>query len=211
MQITLKNEQDIARMRIAGQLASEVLDYIAPFVRAGVTTAELDRLCHVYMREQQQTIPAPLNYQPSGYPPYPKATCISVIKNGYFGDTSRMFIVGEGSILAKRLVNTTYEWMWLGIHQVRPGARLGDIGHAIAQRAHAHGYSVVREYCGHGIGTVFHEAPQVLHYGRPGTGLELKAGMIFTIEPMINAGGHETRTMSDRWTVKTRERSLSAR
>lgn len=236
MSITLKNEHDIAQMRIAGRLASEVLDYITPFVRAGVTTAELDRLCHGYMQEEQQTIPAPLNYQPPGYPPYPKATCISVndvvchgipgakklkngdilniditvIKNGYFGDTSRMFIVGQSSILAKRLVQTTYECMWLGIQQVRPGARLGDIGHAIAQHAHAHGYSVVREYCGHGIGTVFHEAPQVLHYGRPGTGLELKAGMIFTIEPMINAGSYETRAMSDRWTVKTRDRSLSA-
>jgi len=133
-----------------------------------------------------------------------------VIKNGYFGYTSRMFIVGEGSILAKRLVQTTYECMWLGIDQVKPGAHLGDIGYAIQKHAEAQGYSVVREYCGHGIGTVFHEDPQVVHYGRPGTGIELKAGMIFTIEPMINAGKRDIRTMPDQWTVKTRDRSLSA-
>ncbi|TDN69683.1 type I methionyl aminopeptidase [Paraburkholderia sp. BL10I2N1] len=236
MAITLKNEDDIAQMRIAGRLASEVLDYITPFVKAGITTGELDRLCHEYMLKEQGTIPAPLNYQPPGYPPYPKATCISVndvichgipgdkalkngdalnidvtvIKNGYFGDTSRMFIVGEGSILAKRLVQTTFECMWLGIEQVRPGAHLGDIGHAIQRYAEAQGYSVVREYCGHGIGTVFHDDPQVLHYGRPGTGIELQKGMIFTIEPMINAGRRDIRTMPDQWTVKTKDRSLSA-
>ena len=236
MAITIKNDDDIEKMRVACRLASEVLDYIAPFVKPGVTTAELDRLCHNYMLDVQGTIPAPLNYQPPGYPPYPKATCISVndvichgipgdkvvkagdalnidvtvIKDGYFGDTSRMFIAGEGSILAKRLVQTTYECMWLGIEQVRPGARLGDIGHAIQRHAEANGYSVVREYCGHGIGTVFHEDPQVLHYGRPGNGLELQKGMIFTIEPMINAGRREIRTMPDQWTVKTKDRSLSA-
>ena len=236
MSITLKNEHDIAKMRVACKLASEVLDYITPFVQAGVTTGELDRLCHEYMLKEQGTIPAPLNYQPPGYPPYPKAICtsvndvichgipgdkvlkngdsvnldITVIKEGYFGDTSRMFIVGEGSILTRRLVQTTYECMWLGIDQVKPGARLGDIGHAIQRHAEAQGYSVVREYCGHGIGTVFHEEPQVVHYGRPGTGLELQAGMIFTIEPMINAGRRDIRTMPDQWTVKTRDRSLSA-
>ncbi len=236
MSITIKNENDIAQMRIACRLASEVLDYITPFITAGITTGELDRLCHQYMLDEQKTIPAPLNYQPDGYPPYPKASCISVndvvchgipgdkvlkngdalniditvIKNGYFGDTSRMFIVGEGSILAKRLVQTTYECMWLGIDQVRPGARLGDIGYAIQRHAQAQGYSIVREYCGHGIGQVFHEEPQVLHYGQPGTGLKLAAGMIFTIEPMINAGRREIRTMPDHWTVKTRDRSLSA-
>ena len=236
MSITLKNEHDIAKMRVACRLASEVLDYITPFVQAGVTTGELDRLCHEYMLKEQGTIPAPLNYQPPGYPPYPKAICtsvndvichgipgdkvlkngdsvnldITVIKEGYFGDTSRMFIVGEGSILTRRLVQTTYECMWLGIDQVKPGARLGDIGHAIQRHAEAQGYSVVREYCGHGIGTVFHEEPQVVHYGRPGTGLELQAGMIFTIEPMINAGRRDIRTMPDQWTVKTRDRSLSA-
>jgi methionyl aminopeptidase len=236
MNISLKNETDIAQMRVACRLASEVLDYITPFVKAGITTGELDWHCHQYMCTTQQTTPAPLNYQPPGYPPYPKATCISVndvvchgipgekklkdgdivnidvtvIKNGYFGDTSRMFIVGAASILAKRLVQTTYECMWLGIEQVRPGAQLGDIGHAIQQYAQQHGYSVVREYCGHGIGTVFHEAPQVLHYGRPGTGMTLASGMIFTIEPMINAGRREIRAMPDGWTVKTRDRSLSA-
>ena len=236
MAVSLKTPNDIANMRIACRLASELLDYITPFVQAGVTTGELDRLCHEYMVNVQQTVPAPLNYQPPGYPPYPKATCISVndvichgipgdkvlkigdalnidvtvIKNGYFGDTSRMFIVGEGSILAKRLVQTTFECMWLGIDQVRPGAHLGDIGHAIQRHAEALGFSVVREYCGHGIGTVFHEDPQIVHYGRPGTGLELKAGMIFTIEPMINAGRRDIRTMPDQWTVKTRDRSLSA-
>ncbi|VXB89778.1 methionine aminopeptidase [Burkholderia sp. 8Y] len=236
MSITLKNEHDIAQMRVACRLASEVLDFITPHIVPGVTTEELDRLCHDYMVKEQGTVPAPLNYQPPGYPPYPKATCISVndvichgipgekvlkngdalniditvIKDGYFGDTSRMFIVGEGSILARRLVQTTFDCMWLGIDQVRPGAHLGDIGHAIQKHAEAQGYSVVREYCGHGIGTVFHEEPQVLHYGRPGTGIELQPGMIFTVEPMINAGRRDIRTMPDQWTVKTRDRSLSA-
>ncbi len=236
MSITLKNDHDIAQMRIACRLASEVLDFITPHIAAGVTTGELDRLCHEYMVKEQGTVPAPLNYQPPGYPPYPKATCISVndvichgipgdktlkngdalnidvtvIKDGYFGDTSRMFMVGEGSILAKRLVQTTFDCMWLGIDQIKPGAHLGDIGHAIQKHAEAQGYSVVREYCGHGVGKVFHEDPQVLHYGRPGTGIELQAGMIFTVEPMINAGRRDIRTMPDQWTVKTRDRSLSA-
>jgi methionyl aminopeptidase len=236
MSITLKNDHDIAQMRIACRLASEVLDFITPHIVAGVTTGELDRLCHEYMVKEQGTVPAPLNYQPAGYPPYPKATCISVndvichgipgdkalkngdalnidvtvIKEGYFGDTSRMFLVGEGSIMAKRLVQTTFDCMWLGIDQIKPGAHLGDIGHAIQKYAEAQGYSVVREYCGHGVGKVFHEDPQVLHYGRPGTGIELEAGMIFTVEPMINAGRRDIRTMPDQWTVKTRDRSLSA-
>ncbi len=236
MAITIKTDHDIEHMRVACRLASEVLDYITPFVVAGTTTGEIDRLCHEYMTNVQGTVPAPLNYQPPGYPPYPKAICtsvndvichgipgdkvlkngdalnidITVIKNGYFGDTSRMFLVGEGSILAKRLIQTTYECMWLGIEQVKPGAHLGDIGHAIQKHAEGRGYSVVREYCGHGIGTVFHEDPQVVHYGRPGTGIELVPGMIFTIEPMINAGKRDIRTMPDQWTVKTRDRSLSA-
>ena len=223
-------------MRTACRLASEVLDYIAPRIVAGVTTGELDRLCHDYMVNVQGTVPAPLNYHPPGYPPYPKATCISVndvichgipgdkalkngdilniditvIKDGYYGDTSRMYIVGEGSILARRLVQTTFECMWLGIDQVKPGAHLGDVGHAIQRHAEARGYSVVREYCGHGVGKVFHEDPQVLHYGHAGTGVELTPGMIFTIEPMINAGRREIRAMPDQWTVKTRDRSLSA-
>lgn len=237
MSISIKTAQDIAHMRVAGRLASEVLDYISPFVKVGVTTAELDQLCHRYMLEVQKTVPAPLNYQPPGYPPYPKSICTSVndvichgipdgkplrsgdivnlditviTMDGYFGDTSRMFIVGEGTILAKRLCQVTYEAMWLGINQIRPGAYLGDLGYAIQRYAEAAGYSVVREYCGHGIGKVFHEEPQVLHYGYPRTGLKLEPGMIFTVEPMINVGKREIRPMPDQWTVKTKDRSLSA-
>ena len=237
MSIHLNTAEDIAQMRVACRLGSEVLDYITPFVQPGITTGEIDRLCHAYMREVQGTVSACLNYAPPGYPPFPGAICTSVndvichgipgervlkngdainlditviTKEGYYGDNSRMFIVGEGSILAKRLSQVTYECMWKGIAQVRHGARLGDIGHAIQVHAEAAGYSVVREYCGHGIGKVFHEDPQILHYGRPGTGLELQKGMIFTIEPMINAGRREIRTMPDQWTVKTRDRSLSA-
>lgn len=236
MTITIKTPNDIEKMRIAGRLASEVLDFITPYVKPGITTGELDRLCHDYMVNEQQTIPAPLNYCPPGYKPYPKSICtsvnhqvchgipgekvlksgdvvnldITVIKDGYHGDTSRMFIVGEGSIAAKRLSEITYECMWLGIQQVKPGAHLGDIGHVIQKHAEAQGYSIVREFCGHGIGKKFHEDPQVLHYGRPGTLEELKAGMIFTIEPMINAGKRDIREMGDGWTIVTRDRSLSA-
>ncbi|CAG7602246.1 type I methionyl aminopeptidase [Candidatus Vallotia tarda] len=236
MTVIIKNEHDISKMRIVCRLASEVLDYITPFIKPGITTGELDTLCHEYMINEQNTVPAPLNYQPFGYPPYPKSTCISVndvichgipgdkklknndtlniditvIKDGYFGDTSRMFIVNSGSILGKRLVQITYECMWLGIEQVRPGAHLGDIGYAIQSHAEAHGYSIVREYCGHGIGNMFHEEPQILHYGRSGTGMQMQPGMIFTIEPMINAGSCEIRTMPDQWTIKTRDHSLSA-
>lgn len=234
--ITINNAEDIAGMRIAGRLASEVLDYLTPFVKAGITTGELDKLAHDYMVNVQGTIPAPLNYAPPGYAPFPKSMCtsvndvichgipgdkvlkngdvvnidITVIKDGYHGDTSRMFFIGEPSKLAKRLSDITYECLWLGISKVKPGARLGDIGHVIQQHAEAAGYSVVREFCGHGIGKVFHDAPQVVHYGRPGTGEELHAGMIFTIEPMINAGRREIRVMPDGWTVKTKDRSLSA-
>jgi methionyl aminopeptidase len=236
MAITIKTAADIAGMRIAGRLASEVLDYITPFVKPGISTGELDRLCHEYMVKVQGTIPAPLNYCPPGYRPFPKAICtsvndvichgipgekvlksgdvvnldITVIKDGYHGDTSRMFFVGEASILAKRLAEITYECMWLGIGKIKPGAHLGDIGHVIQQHAEKAGYSVVREFCGHGIGKIFHEEPQVLHYGKPGTHEKLVAGMIFTVEPMINAGRREIRSMTDGWTVKTRDRSLSA-
>jgi methionyl aminopeptidase len=236
MAVSIKNANDIAKMRSACRLASEVLDYITPFVVAGVTTGDLDRLCYDYMRNVQGTIAAPLNYQPPGLPPFPKATCISVndvvchgipgprilhdgdqlniditvIEEGYFGDTSRMFVVGKGSASVKRLIRVCYECMWLGIEQVRPGARLGDIGYAIQSYAEAHGYGVVRDYCGHGIGTIFHEEPQVFHHGEVGTGLELQSGMIFTIEPMINAGRHETVTAPDAWTVRTLDHSLSA-
>ncbi len=236
MSVTIKTQEEIEKMRIAGRLGSEVLDYITPFVKAGVTTAELDKLCHDCMVEIQGCIPAPLNYAPPGYKPYPKSICtsinhqvchgvpgdkplkkgdivnldITVIKDGYHGDTSRMFIVGEGSILAKRLCQITYECLWIGIAQVKPGAHLGDIGHAIQKHAESNGFSVVREFCGHGIGANFHEDPQVLHYGKAGTGIELKPGMIFTIEPMINAGKAAISELPDGWTIITRDRSLSA-
>jgi methionyl aminopeptidase len=233
--IPIKTATDIEKMRVACRLAAEVLDYITPHVKPGITTGELDRLCHEYMVNVQGTIPAPLNYCPPGYKPYPNATCISindvvchgipsgkflkvgdslniditVIKDGYFGDTSRMFLVGEPSIQAKRLNQVTYECMWIGISKVKPGAHLGDIGYAIQQYAEKSGFSVVREFCGHGIGQAFHEEPQVLHYGKPGTLARLAPGMIFTIEPMINAGRREIREMGDGWTIKTKDRSLS--
>ena len=236
MTITINNESDIAKMRIAGKLGSEVLDYITPFVVHGVTTDELDKLCHHYIVNVQQAIPAPLNYAPDGHTPYPKSICtsvnhvichgvpgdkvlkngdivnldITVIKDGYHGDTSRMFMVGEVSIQAKRLSELTYQAMWLGIRQVKPEATLGDIGYAIQSFAEKNGFSIVREFCGHGIGTKFHTEPQVLHYGRPGQGLKLKAGMIFTIEPMINAGKRDIKQMPDGWTIVTKDRSLSA-
>ena len=236
MSITIHNADGIAKMRIAGRLGSEVLDYITPFVVHGVTTDELDKLCHDYIVNVQQAIPAPLNYAPDGHTPYPKSICtsvnhvichgvpgdkvlkngdtinidITVIKDGYHGDTSRMFHVGEVSIQARRLSELTYQAMWLGINQVRPDATLGDIGYAIQSFAEKNGFSVVREFCGHGIGKVFHTEPQVLHYGRPGMGLRLKAGMIFTIEPMINAGKRDIKQMPDGWTIVTKDRSLSA-
>ena len=231
------SQEFIAGMREAGRLASEVLDHVTPFVKAGVTTGELDQICHDYMVNVQKTVPAPLNYQPPGYPPFPKSICTSVndvichgipgdrilkdgdvvnlditviTQSGYYGDTSRMFSIGEPSILAKRLSQITYECMWLGIAQVKPGCTLGDIGHAIQSHAEHAGYSVVREYCGHGIGQVFHDEPQIVHYGKPGLGEKLHEGMTFTIEPMINAGKRDIRTMLDQWTVKTKDRSLSA-
>lgn len=236
MTVPIKTPQEIETMRIAGRLAAEVLDYIAPYVVAGVTTEELDNLCHRYMVDVQKTIPAPLNYAPAGHSPYPKSICtsvnnqichgvpgqkklkngdivnidITVIYEGYHGDTSRMFYVGEPSIQAKRLCEVTYEAMWRGIDEVKPGAHLGDIGFAIQKLAEGVGYSVVREFCGHGIGAKFHENPQVLHYGRRGTGMELKPGMIFTIEPMINAGKAAIRHLPDGWTVTTKDGSLSA-
>lgn len=236
MSIIIKTAQDIEGMRLAGRLAAEVLDFITPHVKPGVTTGELDRLCHDYMINVQGTIPAPLNYAPPGYTPFPKSICtsvnhqvchgipgdkvlksgdivnldITVIKDGYHGDNSRMFVVGEASIAARRLCEITYEAMWKGIAQVRPGATIGDIGHAIQKFAEAQGYSIVREFCGHGIGKKFHEEPQVLHYGRPGTLEKLAAGMIFTIEPMINAGRREIRDLPDGWTIVTKDRSLSA-
>jgi len=237
MTIDIKTPEEIEQMRVACRLASEVLDYIEPFIQPGVTTAELDRLCHRYIEDVQQAIPAPLNYPPGSKNPFPKAICtsvnhvvchgipnekplkegdiinldITVLKNGWYGDTSRMFVVGNRpALLARRLVQVAYECLWVGIAAVRPGGYLGDIGAAIERHARHHGYSVVRDYCGHGIGRRFHEEPQVLHYGTPGTSIRLVPGMTFTIEPMINAGKAATSVLSDGWTVVTKDRSLSA-
>lgn len=236
MSINIKTPEEIEKMRVAGRLGAEVLDYITPFVKPGVTTGELDRLCHDYMVNVQQTIPAPLNYAPPGYTPYPKSICtsvnhqichgvpgdkalkkgdivnldITVIKDGFHGDTSRMYRIGEPSIQAKRLCDVGFEAMWRGIRTIAPGHRLGDLGHTIQQYVESQGYSVVREYCGHGIGRVFHEDPQVLHYGEPGTGLEIVPGMTFTVEPMVNAGRRHVKLLGDGWTVVTKDHSLSA-
>ncbi|HEY2927449.1 type I methionyl aminopeptidase [Piscinibacter sp.] len=236
MTITIKSATDVQGMRVAGKLASEVLDMLTAHVKPGITTEQLDRLAHDHIVNVQGAVPAPLNYAPPGYTPYPKSICtsinhqvchgipnerplkngdivnidVTVIKDGWHGDTSRMFIVGEGSIAARRLCSFTYEAMWKGIVKVKPGARLGDIGHSIQTFAENNGFSVVREFCGHGIGLKFHEEPQVLHYGRPGTLEELVPGMVFTIEPMINAGKREIREMGDGWTIVTKDRSLSA-
>ena len=229
--VAIRSEAEIALARRAGMLAAEVLQMIAEHVKPGVTTDELDQRCHDYIVNVQQAIAANV-----GYHGYPKTTCISVnhvichgipsdrklkngdivnidiaiIKDGWFGDTSRMYFVGEPSILAKRLVRTTYEAMRAGIEQVRPGATLGDVGHAIQNVAEREGFSVVREYCGHGIGQIYHDAPQVVHFGKPGAGLKLETGMIFTIEPMINAGKAAIKQLPDGWTVVTKDRSLSA-
>ncbi|MBI3575448.1 MAG: type I methionyl aminopeptidase [Gammaproteobacteria bacterium] len=231
MSVTLKSPEEIEKMRVAGRLAAEVLKMIAPHVQPGVTTGELDRLCHDYIVNVQKAVPAPLNYKG-----FPRSICtsvnhqvchgipgdkqlkkgdivnidVTVIKDDFHGDTSRMFLVGEPSIQAKRLVHVTHECMLRGISKVYPGAHLGDIGHAIQAHAEAHGFSVVREYCGHGIGREFHEDPQVLHYGQPGAGMTLAPGMAFTIEPMINAGRREVKLLPDNWTVVTRDHSLSA-
>ena len=236
MSITLKTAADVEGMRLACRLASEVLDILTPEVRPGVSTEQLDRIAHDHIVNVQGGIPAPLNYAPPGYVPYPKSICASInhqvchgvpnerplkkgdivnldittIKNGWHGDTSRMFVVGEASILAKRLCQITHECLWLGIDRVKPGARLGDIGAAIQRHAEKNGFSVVREFCGHGLGLSFHEEPQVLHYGKPGTGPELGPGMTFTIEPMINAGKAAISELADGWTIVTKDRSLSA-
>jgi methionyl aminopeptidase len=236
MASTIKSPSDIEGMRTACRLASEVLDMLTAHVLPGVSTERLDQIAHDHITQVQQAIPAPLNYAPPGYIPYPKSICtsvnhqichgipneralkngdivnidVTVIKDGWHGDTSRMFVVGEGSIAAKRLCSITYDAMWRGIAKVKPGARLGDIGHAIQTFAEGQGFSVVREFCGHGIGQKFHEEPQVLHYGRPGTLEELVPGMTFTIEPMINAGRREIRELGDGWTIVTKDRSLSA-
>ncbi|MBI3560439.1 MAG: type I methionyl aminopeptidase [Gammaproteobacteria bacterium] len=231
MPVTIKSPEEIAKMRVAGRLAAEVLEMIEPYVVDGVSTEELNQRCHDYIVNVQQAIPAPLNYHG-----FPKSICtsvnhvvchgipnekrlkngdiinidITVIKDGFHGDTSKMFFVGKSSILAQRLARVSYESMCIGINMVRPGVYLGDIGHAIQQHAESHHYSVVREYCGHGIGQQFHEEPQVLHYGIPGTLTRLEPGMTFTIEPMINSGKRQVKLMKDGWTVVTRDHSLSA-
>ena len=236
MAVTLKTPEEVEKMRVAGRLASEVLDFIMPYVKPGVTTGRLNDLCHAYMLNEQKTVPAPLNYAPPGYKPFPKSICtsvnhqvchgipgdrvlkaldvvnidVTVIKDGFHGDSSRMYYVGEPSIQARRLCDITYECMWIGISRVRPGSRLGDIGSAIQVHAEKHGFSIVREFCGHGIGRKFHEDPQILHYGRAGTGLQLEAGMTFTVEPMINAGKPAIRELADGWTIVTKDHSLSA-
>ncbi|RDE18512.1 type I methionyl aminopeptidase [Motiliproteus coralliicola] len=232
MTVTLKTPEQIEKMRVAGRLAAEVLEMIEPHVKPGVTTNQLNQICHDYIVNEQDAIPAPLNYNG-----FPKSICtsinqvvchgipndkplkqgdiinidITVIKDGFHGDTSKMFFVGKIQPHMQRLVDIAQECLYLGIRMVKPGVRLGDIGHAIQQHAEKNHYSVVREYCGHGIGEVFHEEPQVLHYGRPGTGLELKAGMTFTIEPMINAGKRHTKlSKRDGWTVETVDKRPSA-
>ena len=234
MAVTIKSPEEIAKMRVAGRLAAEVLEMLESHVVVGVSTAELDRICHNYIIDVQEGIPAPLNY---GNPPFPKSICtsvnqvichgipsedkilkkgdvvnvdITVIKDGYHGDTSKMFYVGEVATHIDRLCKVTQECLYKAIALVKPGATLGDIGHVIQQHAEANHYSVVREFCGHGIGAVFHEEPQVLHYGRPGVGMALKEGMIFTIEPMINQGKAQCKILSDQWTVVTKDRKASA-
>ncbi|HEY6598708.1 MAG TPA: type I methionyl aminopeptidase [Pseudomonadales bacterium] len=238
MPIKLRSEDEVARMRVAGQLAASVLDMIGPHVQPGITTDELDRICHRYIVDDLGAIPAPLNYSNApGQPPFPKSICtsvnhvvchgipspnkrlkrgdvvnidVTVIKDRYHGDTSKMFFVGEPSVMARRLVEITQECLYRGIRAVRPGAHLGDIGHAIQSHAEACNLSVVREFCGHGIGDVFHDEPQILHYGRPGTGIEIQRGMTFTIEPMINAGQRQVKMLPDQWTVVTKDHKLSA-
>lgn len=231
MEIIIKSPEEIEKMRIAGRLAAEVLEMIAQHVRAGITTDELNQICHNYIVDVQKATPAPLNYHG-----FPKSICtsinhqvchgipgprklkegdivnidITVLKDGYHGDTSKMFVIGKPSILAERLIKVTQECLYLGIQQVKPGAHFGDIGAVIQQYAESNRFSVVREYCGHGIGKIFHEPPNVLHYGTLGEGEELRPGMIFTIEPMINAGTRFVKLLPDQWTVVTKDHSLSA-
>jgi methionyl aminopeptidase len=231
MAVHIKSPEEIEKMRVAGRLAAEVLHMIGPHVQAGISTGELDRICHDYIVNEQDAIPAPLNYRG-----FPKSICttlnhqvchgipgdrklkngdilnidVTVIKDGYHGDTSKMFFIGKPSVLAERVTRISHECMLLGIETVKPGTTLGDIGHAIQTHAENNNCSVVREYCGHGIGRNFHEEPQVLHYGKPGAGLKLQAGMTFTIEPMINAGKADVKLLKDNWTVVTKDHSLSA-
>jgi len=232
MAVSIKTPEQIEQMRVAGRLAAEVLEVVAPHVKPGVTTEELDDVCREHIVKVQQAIPANV-----GYKGFPKTICtsvnhvichgipshskilkdgdivnidVTVIKDGWHGDTSRMYYVGKPDVRAQRLCTVTFEAMMLGIEQVRPGATLGDIGYAIQRHVEGNGFSVVREYCGHGIGTIYHEDPQVLHYGQRGSGLQLREGMTFTVEPMVNAGKPQTRLLPDGWTVVTKDHSLSA-
>jgi methionyl aminopeptidase len=231
MNVTIKTPEEQEKMRAAGRLAAEVLDMIGAHVQAGVSTEELDKLCHDFIVNEQKAVPANVNYRG-----FPKTICtsinhvvchgipgdkrlkvgdivnidVTVIRDGFHGDTSRMYTVGKPAIAAQRLVDACFEAMWRGIRVVKPGAHLGDVGHAIQTFTESQNFSVVREYCGHGIGRVYHEDPQVLHYGRPDTGIELLPGMTFTVEPMINAGRREVRLLPDGWTVVTKDHSLSA-
>jgi methionyl aminopeptidase len=231
MAVTIKTPEEQDRMRVAGRLAADVLDMIGEHVRPGVTTGELDRICHDYIVDVQKAVPAPLNYRG-----FPKSICtsvnhvvchgipgdktlksgdivnidITVIKEGCHGDTSRMFFVGEPPVIAERLTQICHEAMWRGIRAIRPGGYLGDIGHAVQKFAESQRVSIVREYCGHGIGRIFHEDPQVLHYGTAGTGVELRPGMTITVEPMLNAGRRHVKLLADGWTVVTKDHSLSA-
>jgi methionine aminopeptidase type I len=231
MTVTIKTADEQDKMRVAGRLAADVLDMIGDYVKPGVTTGELDRICHEFITEVQGAIPAPLNYRG-----FPKSICtsinhvvchgipgdrklkagdavnidVTVIKDGFHGDTSRMFFAGKPGIKAKRLAEVAFESMWLGIEELAPGKHLGDVGAAIQHHVEKNRFSVVREYCGHGIGRVFHEDPQVLHYGSPGTGMELRAGMTLTVEPMVNAGKAAVKLLPDGWTVVTKDHSLSA-
>ncbi len=231
MTVSIKNEEQQDKMRAAGRLAADVLDMVGDYVKPGITTEELDRICHEYITDVQGAVPAPLNYRG-----FPKSICtsvnhvvchgipgakklksgdtvnidVTVIKDGFHGDTSRMFFVGKPSIQAQRLSEIAFESMWLGIRELAPGKHLGDVGAAVQKHVEKHRFSIVREYCGHGIGQAFHEEPQVLHYGRRGTGLELREGMTMTVEPMVNAGKPNVKLLPDGWTVVTKDHSLSA-
>jgi methionyl aminopeptidase len=231
MTVTIKTADEQDKMRIAGRLAADVLDMIGDYVKPGITTDELDEICHQYITEVQDAVPAPLNYRG-----FPKSVCTSVnhvvchgipgarklksgdainidvtiIKDGFHGDTSRMFFVGRPGIQAQRLSEVAFQGMWIGIDELAPGKRLGDVGAAVQRHVEKNRFSVVREYCGHGIGRAFHEDPQVLHYGTPNTGLELRPGMTMTVEPMVNAGKRQVKLLPDGWTVVTKDHSLSA-
>ena len=238
MPVHIHTPEEIDKMRVAGRLAASVLEMIGEHVVAGASTEDLDRICHEFIVGELDCIPAPLNYTfAQDQPPFPKSICTSVnhvvchgipspkkvlkradtvnidvtiIKHGFHGDTSKMFFIGQPTVLAKRLVDVTQECLYEGIRQIRPGAHVGDIGFVIQNHAHANRFSVVREFSGHGIGRRFHDEPQILHYGRRGVGVMLKPGMTFTVEPMINAGKRHVKMLPDQWTVVTKDHKLSA-